>query len=89
MSFTISKAVRKCGYFPDLGIQEASEEITVDITYEVTGIKSLYAPLGVATYSMSTAGCAVEGERDFEFEWSGSGNPIEEASDKLMKLFKI
>ncbi|WP_426729627.1 hypothetical protein [Klebsiella quasipneumoniae] len=89
MSFTISKKVRKCGYYPDLGVQDQSEEVTVDITYEVTGIKSMYAPLGVATYSISTAGCAVTGEMDFEFLWSGSGNPIEVANIELMKLINI
>ncbi|HDG9773022.1 TPA: hypothetical protein PGG59_001330 [Raoultella planticola] len=83
MSFTISKTVRKCAYYPDLGIQEASEEITVNVNYEVTGIKNLYAPLGIATYSMSTEGCSVAGERDFEFEWSGSGNPLETAETAL------
>lgn len=88
MSFTISKTVRKCGYFPDLGIQEAAEEITVDITYEVTGIKNLYAPLGVATYSMSTAGCTVAGERDFEFEWAGGGNPLEAAEAALKQVLQ-
>ncbi|HID1017602.1 TPA: hypothetical protein ACXDFV_005746 [Raoultella ornithinolytica] len=83
MSFTISKKVRKCGYFPDLGIQETSEEITVDVTYEISGIKSLYGQLGIATYSMSTEGCSVAGERDFEFEWQGAGNPLEAAETAL------
>ncbi|HDS7795947.1 TPA: hypothetical protein QH592_005543 [Raoultella ornithinolytica] len=83
MIFTISKTVRKCIYYPDFGIQEAPEETTVDITYEVTGIKSLCAPLGVATYSMSAAGCVVEGVKDFEFEWSGIGNPLEAAEAAL------
>ncbi|HDT0538375.1 TPA: hypothetical protein ACRR1E_003108 [Klebsiella quasipneumoniae] len=83
MSFTISKTVRKCGYYPDLGIQEPAEEITVDVTYEVTGIKSLYGQFGIATYSMSTLGCSVAGERDFEFEWVGSGNPLEAAEAAL------
>ncbi|HEC2585144.1 TPA: hypothetical protein R2K58_001694 [Raoultella ornithinolytica] len=86
MSFTISKTVRKCGYYPDLGIQEPAEEITVDVTYEVTGIKSLYGQFGIATYSMSTAGCAVAGERDFEFEWVGSGNPLEAAEVALEQV---
>ncbi|HDU3920429.1 TPA: hypothetical protein RFM73_005203, partial [Klebsiella pneumoniae subsp. pneumoniae] len=54
MSFTVSKKIRKCGYYPDLGIQEPAEDITVDVTYEVTGIKSVYGQLGIATYSMST-----------------------------------
>jgi len=79
MSFTVSKKIRKCGYYPDLGIQEPAEDITVDVTYEVTGIKSVYGQLGIATYSMSTPECSVAGERDFEFEWSGSGNPLEAA----------
>ncbi|HDS7794089.1 hypothetical protein [Raoultella ornithinolytica] len=83
MSFTISKTVRKCGYYPDLGIQEPAEDITVDVTYEVTGIKSLYGQFGIATYSMSTPGCSVDGERDFEFEWAGSGNPLEAAETAL------
>ncbi|HAT2180384.1 TPA: hypothetical protein I8167_004534 [Raoultella ornithinolytica] len=83
MSFTISKIVRKCAYYPDLGIQETSEEITVDVTYEISGIKSLYGQFGIATYSMSTPGCSVAGERDFEFEWAGSGNPLEAAETAL------
>ncbi|HFP9330573.1 TPA: hypothetical protein ACT1UT_001890 [Raoultella planticola] len=88
MSFTISKTVRKCGYYPDLGIQEPAEDITVDVTYEVTGIKSIYGQFGIATYSMSTAGCAVAGESDFEFEWAGSGNPLDAAEDALTKLIQ-
>lgn len=83
MSFTISKTIRKCGYYPDLAIQEPAEDVEVDVTYEVIGIKSLYGQLGVAIYNMSTPGCAVAGERDFEFEWAGSGNPIEAAEAAL------
>ncbi|VTN05524.1 Uncharacterised protein [Raoultella ornithinolytica] len=75
MSFTVSKTIRKCRYYPDLGIQEPAEDITVDVTYEVTGIKSIYGQFGIATYSMSTAGCSVAGERDFEFEWGGERKP--------------
>ena len=88
MSFTVSKTIRKCGYYPDLGIQEPAEDITVDVTYEVTGIKSLYGQFGIATYSMSTAGCTVAGERDFEFEWAGNGNPLDAAEDALTKLIR-
>lgn len=83
MSFTVSKTIRKCGYYPDLGIQEPAEEIAVDVTYEVTGIKSIYGQFGIATYSMSTPGCVVAGERDFEFEWQGAGNPLEAAETAL------
>lgn len=88
MSFTISKTVRKCGYYPDLGVQEPAEDITVDVTYEVTGIKSIYGQFGIATYCMSTPGCSVEGERDFEFEWAGYGNPLDAAEDALTKLIQ-
>ncbi|AWQ53197.1 MULTISPECIES: hypothetical protein [Klebsiella/Raoultella group] len=88
MSFTVSKKIRKCGYYPDLGIQEPAEDITVDVTYEVTGIKSVYGQLGIATYSMSTPECSVAGERDFEFEWSGSGNPLEAAELALEKALQ-
>ncbi|EPY7327729.1 hypothetical protein ACXEI5_005106 [Klebsiella quasipneumoniae] len=89
MSFTISKTVRKCGYYPDLGIQEPAEDITVDVTYEVTGIKSIYGQFGIATYSMSAPGCSVAGERDFEFEWSGSGNPLESAETALQSQLTV
>ncbi|HCE0316071.1 TPA: hypothetical protein NEO77_005297 [Klebsiella pneumoniae] len=88
MSFTVSKKIRKCGYYPDLGIQEPAEDITVDVTYEVTGIKSIYGQFGIATYSMSTPECSVAGERDFEFEWSGSGNPLEAAESALEKALQ-
>lgn len=88
MSFTVSKKIRKCGYYPDLGIQDPAEDITVDVTYEVTGIKSVYGQLGIATYSMSTPECSVAGERDFEFEWSGSGNPLEAAELALEKALQ-
>uniref|UniRef100_UPI0021A4EB95 hypothetical protein n=2 Tax=Klebsiella TaxID=570 RepID=UPI0021A4EB95 len=74
--------------YPDLGIQEPAEDITVDVTYEVTGIKSIYGQFGIATYSMSTPECSVAGERDFEFEWSGSGNPLEAAESTLEKALQ-
>ncbi|SLQ51777.1 hypothetical protein [Klebsiella quasipneumoniae] len=89
MSFTVSKKIRKCGYYPDLGIQEPAEDITVDVTYEVTGIKSIYGQFGIATYSMSTPECSVAGERDFEFEWSGSGNPLEAAETALQSQITV
>ncbi|HCI6798101.1 TPA: hypothetical protein NPP88_002461 [Klebsiella quasipneumoniae subsp. quasipneumoniae] len=89
MSFTISKTVRKCGYYPDLSIQEPAEDITVDVTYEVTGIKSIYGQFGIATYSMSTPGCSVAGERDFEFEWTGSGNLLESAETALQSQLTV
>ncbi|WP_213672558.1 hypothetical protein [Raoultella ornithinolytica] len=83
MGFTISKTVSKCGYYPSLGIQEPSTDVTVDITYEVSGINSLYGPLGIATYQVSTADSVVSGEIQFEFEWSGSGDPLKEAEQWL------
>ena len=88
MSFTVSKKIRKCGYYPDLGIQEPAEDITVDVTYEVTGIKSIYGQFGIATYSMSTPECSVAGERDFEFEWVGSDNPLEAAETALKQMLQ-
>lgn len=66
-----------------LWFQEPAEDITVDVTYEVTGIKSVYGQLGIATYSMSTPGCSVAVERDFEFGWAGNGNPLEAAEAAL------
>lgn len=86
MSFIVSKNVRKCGYFPDLGIQEPSTEITIDLTYEITGMQSLCVPLGIATYRVSTEGCDVCGFGVFEFEWSGSGNPIDVAEEALKNI---
>ncbi|HGS6151606.1 TPA: hypothetical protein ACMEM2_002138 [Klebsiella quasipneumoniae subsp. similipneumoniae] len=83
MGFTISKTVRKCGYYPELGIQEPSTEVTVDITYEVSGINSLYGQLGIATYRVSTADSAVSGEIQLEFEWSGKGDPLIQAELQL------
>lgn len=85
MSFIVSKNVRKCGYFPELGIQEPSTEITVNLTYEITGMQSLYAPLGIAAYKVSTENCSEAGTGVFEFEWDGVENPIDVAEEFLKK----
>lgn len=87
MSFTVQKTLTKCVYYPEVGIQSDVEEVTIDVTYTVTGIKSLYDVLGVAIYTVTTGDDATPGEGIFEFAWSGNAdNVLAEAEEKLKQL---
>ncbi|WP_224997618.1 hypothetical protein [Klebsiella quasipneumoniae] len=86
MAFTLSKVVSAADYYGALGIVDTSDasEKTVDVTYEVVRLDSLIGSMARVIYTLQVGNSnAVFNE--FEFEYSGTGNPLEEA-ETAMKI---
>ena len=84
MAFTISKTVPCVKSYPALlGAAVKGEEETLQVTYAVTSLVSLFGNQGVAEYSVTPEGFDHSGSGVLEFEYSGTGNPFEEAEAAL------
>lgn len=84
MPFTISKTVPSVKSYPALlGAAVKCPEETLQVTYAVTSLVSLSGKQGVAEYTVTPEGFDHSGVGVLEFEYSGIGNPFEEAEIAL------
>ncbi|MFK1621071.1 hypothetical protein [Klebsiella pneumoniae] len=84
MSFSVEKTVAPIKSYPSLmgaAIRGARETLTV--TYAVTSIISLMGSTGIAEYSVTPEGADFSGTSTIEFQYSGTGNPLDEAEEAL------
>ena len=84
MSFTLSKSVSSAEYYSALGIVDtsSSSEKMVDVTYEAVRLDSLIGTIARVVYT-TRVGNSDATFNEFEFEYSGVGNPLEEAEAAL------
>ena len=84
MAFTLSKSVSSAEYYGALGIVDtsAASEKTVDVTYEAVRLDSLIGTVARVIYT-TRVGTSNAIFNEFEFEYSGTGNPLEEAETAL------
>ncbi|HEC2625611.1 TPA: hypothetical protein R2K43_000768 [Raoultella planticola] len=84
MAFTLSKVVSSADYYGALGIVDASSESEkmVDVTYEAIRLDSLIGTMARVIYT-TRVGTSNAIFNEFEFEYSGTGNPLEEAETAL------
>ncbi|HEC2625648.1 TPA: hypothetical protein R2K43_000805 [Raoultella planticola] len=84
MAFTLSKVVSAADYYGALGIVDASSasEKMVDVTYEAIRLDSLIGTMARVIYT-TRVGTSNAIFNEFEFEYSGTGNPLEEAETAL------
>lgn len=84
MSFTKNRVITTVAAYPSLGIVDdsTSQDKSVDVTYEVLQLDSLLANVARVLYSIQV-GNSQKYYDFFEFNYSGSGNPIEEAEIAL------
>ena len=82
--FTLSKSVSSAEYYSTLGIVDASSasEKTVDVTYEAIRLDSLIGTTARVVYT-TRVGSSDATFNEFEFEYSGTGNPLLEAESAL------
>ncbi|MCI7948855.1 hypothetical protein [Klebsiella pneumoniae] len=84
MSFTITQNIKRITNYPEFGASDAISEIEADVTYNpsrVVGIDSGGA--AQVLFEVSVNGSENVGSYFYSFEYSGQGNPLEEAGDKL------
>ena len=86
MSFTINVTTDEKKLYPSLGVTGDSTLVEVEVEFEITGIVKLFGSSCAAEYIV-TIGNKVGSAQIFEFEYSGEGNPIVEAEEKLKIKF--
>ncbi|MFQ1057428.1 hypothetical protein ACJWUX_06410 [Klebsiella pneumoniae] len=82
MSFTLQLTAKSRTSYPEYGIVCDSEDVTVEATFEVTGVSNLSGDSAIADYSVTIDG--KQGNScQFLFIYSGTGNPVTEAETAL------
>lgn len=89
MAFTLSKSVSSAEYYGALGIVDTSttSEKTVDVTYEAIKLDSLVGTTARVLYT-TRVGNSDAIFNEFEFEYSGTGSPLNEAESALAASLK-
>ncbi|MEH1185413.1 hypothetical protein V7I35_26450 [Klebsiella michiganensis] len=83
MAFTLVKSVTVLKQCPSLcNATLAPEQEDITITVSVTSLESLSGAFGTVNYSITPEGGAA-GRGMFDFTYSGTGNPIDEAEAAL------
>ncbi|ENQ2789124.1 hypothetical protein [Klebsiella pneumoniae] len=87
MSFQKTITVTPVKNYDALGgmkVAGASEELK--ITFSAEGLVSLVGSLCTVRYSMTTEGVASPGYGEIEFQYSGTGSPLDEAEAALKSV---
>lgn len=82
MSFTLQVTTDKKSSYPLFNVVEDSISITVDATFTISKISSLVGNTCIAEYLVTING-KQGAANTFEFTYSGSGNPLDEAEVAL------
>ncbi|HBW2812212.1 TPA: hypothetical protein MEW06_001567 [Klebsiella pneumoniae] len=84
MSFSVEKTVAPVKSYPSLmGAAIRGEREALSVVYAVTSIISLAGSTGIAEYSVTPEGAELSGMGTIEFQYSGTGNPLDEAEEAL------
>lgn len=81
--FKITQTLDERIVYPSLGIWMPSEKKEVEITYSAKSLISINSGKATVVFHTSIDGCSSTGELTHEFEYSGNGNPLEQAEDDL------
>ena len=79
MSFNISKKLKTSVSYPEIFLEVENGFATVEITYHVIALESMVGNTVTVWYSRTVDGVTSALKQPFSFEYSGSGNPVEEA----------
>ena len=82
MSFTLQVITDKKASYPLFNVVEDSTSITVDASFTISRITSLIGTACIAEYLVTING-KQGAANTFEFTYSGSGNPLDEAETAL------
>lgn len=90
MLFTIKQNVKKIVNYPEFGASDSIVEVECDVTYSPSRIVGIDAS-GAAQvlFDVSVNGSENFGSYFYSFDYSGLGNPLEEAMNKLQAHFNM
>lgn len=83
MSFTIKKTLQVNKSYPALLLEIPGATEDVDVTYEVVALERMSGNTATVWYTFSVGGATSGWKRQFDFQYDGTGSPIEEGEKAL------
>ncbi|HBU5925266.1 TPA: hypothetical protein L9K60_000041 [Klebsiella quasipneumoniae subsp. quasipneumoniae] len=83
MPFTISKILKVNKSYPEILLEVDNGSVEVDVTYTVIALESMTANTVTVWYQRTVSGVMSALKQPFSFQYSGNGNPIDEAESAL------
>jgi hypothetical protein len=83
MPFTLSKELKVNKAYPEILLEVENGTEVVDVTYTVIALESMSGSAVTVWYQRSVGGVTSALKRTFSFQYSGNGNPIDEAESAL------
>ncbi|AEJ97399.1 TPA: hypothetical protein ACXG9J_002595 [Klebsiella pneumoniae] len=83
MSFTVTKEVKELVSYPELGASCPLTTASKEITYTANRLVSLSGAVAQVLFAVQVGDSETPGERYHLFNYSGTGNPLEEAELSL------
>lgn len=86
MAFSVTQKLAVSKSYPGMVLEVPQGEEDTEVTYTATSINS-FSPDGMCTinYTITISGETSVWIRQFEFKYSGTGNPVEEGESALLK----
>ncbi len=88
MSVTISRVLEKQTTYPGLRLTVPAGTESVDVTYTAIGVSSFDGVKVTALFSVAVGDEKSPFDYSFTFQYSGSGNPLDEAEPALTASLK-
>lgn len=83
MSFTVTKDVHELVSYPELGASCQLTTVSKNITYTANRLVSLSGDVAQVLFTVQVGDSETPGECYHLFNYSGSGNPLDEAEESL------
>ncbi|WP_354648365.1 hypothetical protein [Klebsiella michiganensis] len=85
MSFTVTKEVKELVSYPELGASCPLTTASKEITYTANRLVSLSGAVAQVLFAVQVGDSETPGEYYHLFNYSGEGNPLDEAEEDLKK----
>ncbi|EOG7229219.1 hypothetical protein ACRZIA_003880 [Klebsiella michiganensis] len=87
MYFTVERKLQRRTLYPQLGIYADITPELLEVTYVAKEVISLNGKNALVAFDVILPSTMLISESIHEFEYSGTGNPLEEAASNLLVVF--
>lgn len=83
MPFTITQNLTVNKSYPELLLEVDDGVSSVEVTYEVIALERMSGTTATVWYTSSVNGQTSAWKRQFDFEYDGTGNPVDSGEEAL------
>ena len=83
MSITVTQQIIKSTDYGSLGVITDLTPASVDVTYSVNSLTSLSDQNATATFDVQIGGLPTSKRLTFQYKYTGTGNPLDQAEEAL------